>query len=72
LRYPAAYPVIHVVITDDWANCGCGGFAYLGSFQLFNGYYFSPAFVFNKSLKGVAEVSQHWTWHNTFSFALWF
>ena len=44
-----------VVVTDDtWANCGCGGHAYIGSFD---DYLDEPVFVYNQSLAGVAEAT---------------
>lgn len=50
-----------VVITDDtFANCSCGGFAYLGSFDDSKD---EPVFVFNTSLTGVAEASSHEVGH---------
>lgn len=52
------------VITDDnFANCGCGGFAYLGVYD-FTGDYYKPAFVFNSSQVGVAEAVSHEVGHN--------
>lgn len=50
-----------VVITDDtFANCGCGGHAYLGSFDDSQD---EPVFVYNTSLKGVSEASTHEVGH---------
>jgi PKD repeat protein len=50
-----------VVITgDDWDNCGCGGFAYLGSFD---DSVDEPVFVFNGSEAGIAEASSHEVGH---------
>ncbi|MCP4189968.1 MAG: hypothetical protein GY768_05000, partial [Planctomycetaceae bacterium] len=58
---------IRVVITvDDFANCGCGGFAYLDSFN-FN--YQStnasdtPTYVFNSSEIGVSAAISHEVGH---------
>jgi PKD repeat protein len=50
-----------VVITDDtFANCGCGGHAYIGSFD---DYTDEPVFVYNSSLVGVSEASTHEVGH---------
>ncbi|NND84164.1 MAG: hypothetical protein HKN46_03350, partial [Acidimicrobiia bacterium] len=50
-----------VVITDDtFANCGCGGHAYIGSF---NDSVDEPVFVYNSSLNGVAEAASHEVGH---------
>jgi hypothetical protein len=50
-----------VVITDDtFANCGCGGHAYIGSFDDSQD---EPVFVYNSSLAGVAEASSHEVGH---------
>ena len=50
-----------VVITDDtFANCGCGGHAFLGSFDDSQD---EPVFVYNTSLKGVSEASTHEVGH---------
>ena len=50
-----------VVITNDtFADCGCGGFAYIGSFDDSQD---EPVFVFNTSLTGVAEASSHEVGH---------
>ena len=52
---------IRVVVTDDtWAGCGCGGHAYIGSFD--DGAD-EPVFVYNSSLAGVAEASSHEVGH---------
>ena len=52
---------VRVVITgDDWNNCGCGGFAYLGSFDDTAD---EPAFVFNNSFAGVSEAASHEVGH---------
>ena len=54
----------HVVMTvDDFAGCGCGGFAYVGIFD-YVGDYYKPAFVFNVSLKGMTEAISHEVGHN--------
>jgi len=50
-----------VVITrDTFANCGCGGFAYLGSFTSSID---TPTFVFNTSSVGVSEAASHEVGH---------
>jgi hypothetical protein len=50
-----------VVITDDtFANCGCGGHAYIGSFDDSQD---EPVFVYNTSEKGVSEASSHEVGH---------
>ncbi len=50
-----------VVITDDtFANCGCGGHAFIGSFD---DSVDEPVFVYNSSLKGVSEASSHEVGH---------
>lgn len=52
---------VRVVITDDtFANCGCGGHAYIGSFDDPTD---EPVFVYNSSLTGVAEASSHEVGH---------
>ena len=52
---------VRVVITDDtFANCGCGGHAYIGSFDDTQD---EPVFVYNSSLTGVAEASSHEVGH---------
>ncbi|WP_068130382.1 Ig-like domain-containing protein [Roseimaritima ulvae] len=45
-----------VVITKDWDSCGCGGFAYMNSF---NDSADEPVFVFNTSEIGVSAASSH-------------
>ncbi|MFN2188990.1 MAG: alkaline phosphatase, partial [Candidatus Promineifilaceae bacterium] len=53
-----------VVVTDDtWSNCGCGGQAYVGSFD---DRYDEPAFVYNQSLRGVAEAASHEVGHTVY------
>ncbi|TXS91223.1 PKD domain-containing protein [Parahaliea maris] len=53
-----------VVITEDnFDNCGCGGFAYVGVFDNI-GSYNKPAFVFNTSLVGAGEAISHEAGHN--------
>ena len=53
---------VRAVITDDtWANCGCGGHAYINSFGYNTD---TPAFVYNSSLLGVAEASSHEVGHS--------
>ena len=52
---------VRVVITADvWAGCGCGGFAYINSFNWSSD---TPVFVFNSGLSGVAEASSHEVGH---------
>ncbi len=54
----------HVVMTvDDFAGCGCGGFAYVGVFDNVGSTY-KPAFVFNSSEVGMAEAISHEAGHN--------
>ncbi len=52
-----------VMTVDDFASCGCGGFAYVGVFDSVGDYY-KPAFVFNTSEIGVAEAVSHEAGHN--------
>jgi PKD repeat protein len=53
-----------VVITqDNFDNCGCGGFAYVGVFDNIGSYY-KPAFVFNTGVVGAGEAISHETGHN--------
>ncbi|MEM9563103.1 MAG: hypothetical protein AAGA93_10820 [Actinomycetota bacterium] len=50
-----------VVITDDtFANCGCGGHAYIGAFD---DSVDEPTFVYNTSFRGVSEASTHEVGH---------
>ena len=49
-----------IVTVDDWANCGCGGFAYIGSF---NDDIDTPVFVFNGGETGVSEAASHEVGH---------
>ena len=49
-----------VVVTEDWDNCGCGGFAYLTSF---NDSVDEPVFVFNTSAIGVSAATTHEVGH---------
>ncbi len=52
---------IRVVITDDtFANCGCGGHAYIGSFDDTTD---EPTFVYNTSFVGVSEAISHEVGH---------
>ncbi len=52
---------VRVVITDDtWANCGCGGHAYIGAFD---DSLDEPVFVYNTSFKGVSEAITHEVGH---------
>ena len=56
-----------VVITQNtFSNCGCGGFAYLKSFDDYGTYtnYLKPAFVFNASVVGAGEAISHEVGHN--------
>ncbi len=49
------------VITDDtFANCGCGGHAYIGSFD---DSVDEPTFVYNSSFAGVSEAISHEVGH---------
>ncbi|MCB1014037.1 MAG: carboxypeptidase regulatory-like domain-containing protein [Acidimicrobiales bacterium] len=53
---------VRVVVTDDtWADCGCGGHAYIGSFDDATD---EPVFVYNSSLSGVSEASSHEVGHS--------
>ena len=53
-----------VVITrDNFVGCGCGGYAYLRTFDDVGDYY-KPAFVFNSSLRGAGEAISHEAGHN--------
>ncbi|GJQ58675.1 MAG: hypothetical protein D8M57_11705 [Candidatus Scalindua sp. AMX11] len=52
-----------VMTDDDFAGCGCGGFAYVGVFDNVGNHH-KPAFVFNKSLIGAAEAASHEAGHN--------
>ncbi len=49
-----------IMTTDTFAACGCGGFAYLNSFQDSTD---EPSFVFNNSLDGVSETVSHEVGH---------
>ncbi len=49
-----------IVTVDDWAFCGCGGFAYIGSF---NDDIDTPVFVFNGGETGVSEAASHEVGH---------
>jgi hypothetical protein len=49
-----------VVVTEDWDDCGCGGFAYLTSF---NDSVDEPVFVFNTSAIGVSAATTHEVGH---------
>lgn len=52
---------VRVVITQDtFANCGCGGHAYIGSFD---DAVDTPAFVYNASFRGVSEAISHEVGH---------
>ncbi|WP_162299992.1 PKD domain-containing protein [Kineobactrum sediminis] len=52
-----------VITSDNFANCGCGGFAYVGVFSLDSDYYL-PAFVFNTGVSGAGEAVSHEAGHN--------
>lgn len=52
-----------VITTDNFANCGCGGFAYIGSF---NDNIDNPSFVFNGGETGVSEAASHEVGHTLF------
>jgi fibronectin type 3 domain-containing protein len=50
-----------VVITDDtFANCGCGGHAFIGAFD---DAVDEPTYVYNSSFKGVSEAITHEVGH---------
>lgn len=50
-----------VVITDDtFANCGCGGHAFIGAFDDVQD---EPTFVYNSSFTGLSEASTHEVGH---------
>ena len=52
---------VRVIITgDDWNNCGCGGFAYIGAFD---DSVDEPVYVFNSSETGVSEAASHEVGH---------
>ena len=53
---------IRVLTTDDtFAGCGCGGHAYINSFNYSTD---TPVFVYNSSLLGVAEAASHEVGHS--------
>jgi len=52
-----------VITQDNFENCGCGGFAYVGVFDNVGSYY-KPAFVFNTSVVGAGEAITHEVGHN--------
>ncbi|MDH4276759.1 MAG: hypothetical protein OEW83_01615, partial [Acidimicrobiia bacterium] len=53
---------VRVVMTaDTWANCGCGGHAYVGSFD---DNLDEPVFVYNTSFVGVSEAITHEVGHS--------
>ncbi|QSX37654.1 PKD domain-containing protein [Shewanella sedimentimangrovi] len=52
-----------VMTKDNFAGCGCGGFAYLTVFDDVGDFY-KPAFVFNTSLVGAGEAISHEAGHN--------
>ncbi len=49
-----------VITADTFANCGCGGHAYLGSFDDSSD---EPTFVYNSSFNGVSEAISHEVGH---------
>ncbi len=52
---------VRVVMTaDTWAGCGCGGHAYIGSFD---DNLDEPVFVYNTSFRGVSEAITHEVGH---------
>ncbi len=53
-----------VMTVDDFAYCGCGGFAYVGVFDYYGVSNYKPAFIFNNSLVGAAEAISHEVGHN--------
>jgi len=52
---------IRVVMTDDTEGCGCGGIAYIDSF---NWDFDMPTFVYNNGAKAVAEAISHEVGHS--------
>lgn len=52
---------VRVVVTIDWDNCGCGGFAYLNSF---NDSVDEPVFVFNSRESDVSAAASHEVGHS--------
>jgi hypothetical protein len=52
-----------VITVDDFASCGCGGFAYVGVFNDVGNAY-KPAFVFNTGVIGAGEAISHEAGHN--------
>lgn len=55
---------VRVVITKDtFAGCGCGGFAYIGSYTSNTD---KPVFVFNSTFVGVSEAISHEVGHGFF------
>ncbi len=52
-----------VMTVDNFASCGCGGFAFVKVFDSVGSIH-KPAFVFNKSLVGASEAVSHEAGHN--------
>ncbi len=52
-----------VTIETTTIRCGCGGIAYVGSF---NDLYDEPVFIYNSSESGVAEAISHETGHSLY------
>jgi hypothetical protein len=55
-----AYGVRVVITPSDFRSCGCGGYAYVGSFDWSDG---SPAYVLNLGMKSLAETVSHEVGH---------
>ena len=55
-----AYGVRVVITPSDFRACGCGGYAYIGSFDWSDG---SPAYVLNLGMKSLAESVSHEAGH---------
>ena len=54
-----------VLITpNSFYNCGCGGVAYVGTFDYVGSDYYQPALVFNGGVVGIAEAASHEAGHN--------
>jgi PKD repeat protein len=57
-----------VVITPNtFYNCSCGGVAYVGTYDYYNGTnpgYYQPAWVFNGGEVGISEAASHEAGHN--------
>ena len=50
-----------VTVETTAVKCGCGGIAYIGSF---NDFYDEPVFIYNNSETGVAEAISHQVGHS--------